>query len=82
MLEKLATALSVPFEKMPMDITEKLGNSDSGTIPAVMTSNISDHLINNDMLCCLSGFGGGLTWAAIVMRIGSLDFCYNIESEL
>ena len=74
MLEKLATALKVPYSKMPMDITERFGNSDSGTIPMVMTTQ------NN--LCCLSGFGGGLTWASLIMEIGKMDFCENMISTL
>ena len=65
-----------------MDITEKYGNSDSGTIPMVMTCDASYQLINHNNLCCLSGFGGGLTCATLVMNIGNMDFCSNMESEL
>lgn len=83
MLQKLATALQIPYDKLPMDITEKLGNSDSGTIPAVMTSDVAESLTQGaDKLCCLSGFGGGLTWGAIVMHIGGLRFCENVVSDL
>ena len=82
MLEKLASALKVPYEKMPMDITEKLGNSDSGTIPAVMTTNIADVLLNQSNMCCLSGFGGGLTWASLIMKMDKMDFCENMISDL
>ncbi len=82
MLEKLASAMKIPFEKMPMDITEKYGNSDSGTIPMTMTCNVANELTGSEKLCCLSGFGGGLTWASMVMKIGKLDFCENYISEL
>lgn len=82
MLQKLAEKMGVPYEKLPMDITEKLGNSDSGTIPAVMTTDVAGDLLAKNNHCCLSGFGGGLTWASIVMDIGSLDFCENIVSNL
>jgi 3-oxoacyl-[acyl-carrier-protein] synthase-3 len=82
MLQKLATALGIPYEKMPMDITETLGNSDSGTIPVAMTTNASEDLVLNRRLCCLSGFGGGLTWGAVTMNIGPLDFCANVISDL
>ena len=82
MLEKLATAMEIPYEKLPMNITETLGNSDSGTIPAVMTTDLKKELSGEDCLCCLSGFGGGLTWAAITMHIGHLAFCDNIVSDL
>lgn len=82
MLEKLATALGIPYEKLPMDITQTWGNSDSGTIPAVMTKDAAKDLLNKENLCCLSGFGGGLTWGAIVMHIGRMQFCETIESDL
>ncbi len=82
MLQKLANALGVPFEKMPMDITETLGNSDSGTIPVAMTTHAAEELKEEMHLCCLAGFGGGLTWGAIVMRIGNLRFCDNVIAPL
>ncbi len=78
MLEKLSASIGVDKKKMPMDITEKYGNSDSGTIPMVMTSDVSERLVNEDNLCCISGFGGGLTWASIVMELNRFDFCKNV----
>lgn len=80
MLQKLAEKMGVPFSKMPMDLTEKLGNSDSGTIPAIMTSDLAEDLTSASHKCCLSGFGGGLAWTSIVMDIEPLSFCENIES--
>lgn len=82
MLQKLAERLRIPLEKLPMDIVEKLGNSNSGTIPAVMTTDVSEQLLSDYRLCCLSGFGAGLSWASLVMEIGNLDFCKNIVSNL
>lgn len=82
MLQKLAERLNIPFEKLPMDIVEKLGNSDSGTIPAVMTTDVSEQLLSGYKLCCLSGFGAGLSWTSLVMEIGNLSFCENIISNL
>lgn len=81
MLEKLANAIGVPKDKMPMDITEKYGNSDSGTIPMVMTCDVSEELKTGSNLCCLSGFGGGLAWVSIVMNIDRMDFCENVISQ-
>lgn len=82
MLQKLAEKLNIPYSKMPMNIVEKFGNSNSGTIPIAMTENAAKELMEKDNLCCLSGFGAGLTWASIIMRIGKLDFCENIISNL
>ncbi len=81
MLQKLAEQLAVPYKKVPMELTGELGNSDSGTIPAVATTYVAGDLLKESKLCCLSGFGGGLTWASLVMKIGPLDFCENIDSE-
>lgn len=82
MLQKLAEKMGIPYAKLPMDITEKLGNSDSGTIPAVMTTDVAEALLAGNNHCCLSGFGGGLTWASVIMDVGNLDFCENIISDL
>ncbi len=82
MLQKLAAKMQVPYAKIPMDITEKLGNSDSGTIPAVMTTDVAEDMLAKNNHCCLSGFGGGLTWASVIMDVGYLDFCENIVSPL
>ena len=39
------------------------------------TENYKEVLLNRNLKCCLSAFGSGLTWAAIIMDIGNLDFC-------
>lgn len=82
MLQKLAERIQVPYEKMPMDIVEKVGNCNASTIPTVMTEDLSDILLTKKTRCCLAGFGAGTTWAAIVMSIGNLDFCETIVSDL
>lgn len=82
MLEKLATSLKIPYEKVPMELTSTLGNSDSGTIPAVMTTYLADIMLSKRQCYCFSGFGAGLTWASIVMENDKLDFCKNIMSNL
>lgn len=83
MLEKLASVLGVPVEKMPMKLTQELGNSNSGTIPAVITTYAASAMLEqNDKKCCLSGFGAGLTWASVILSMGNLDFCENLDSDL
>lgn len=79
-LEKLADRMEVPREKIPMDIVEKYGNSNSSTVPMVITENASQEMMESRQLVCLSGFGSGLTWTALVMEMGELDFCEMIES--
>ncbi len=83
MLEKLSAAMGVPEEKVPMNLTQELGNSNSGTIPAVITTYVSNEFMRQGLKkCILSGFGAGLTWSSIYMEIGDLDFCENIVSDL
>ena len=82
MLEKLAEKLEIPKEKMFMNIVEKYGNSNSSTIPMVITENLRDEFLTDEFMCCLSGFGAGLSLGGIVMRLGKMDFCRMIESNL
>ncbi len=82
MLQKLSERIGVPYEKVPMSITETQGNSDSGTIPAVMTECLSEKLLKNRMKCCFSGFGAGLTCASMVMEMDPMRFCESVVSEL
>lgn len=82
MLQKLAEKMGVPYKKMPNDITENLGNSDSGTIPAVMTTDVAKELMEKDNYCCFAGFGGGLCWASVLMKVEPLSFCENYISNL
>ena len=82
MLQKLAERLGIPYEKMPMDVVRDYGNSNSGTIPVAMTSYIQSDLLKQRRMCCLAGFGAGLTWTSLLMEIGDLDFCENIVSNL
>jgi 3-oxoacyl-[acyl-carrier-protein] synthase-3 len=72
-LNKLADKLSVPREKMPSNIVENFGNASGVTIPTAITY-IGEKLKHNSYLCCLSGFGVGLTWGAIMIQLNNLSF--------
>ena len=79
MLHKLADKLGVPHEKMPSNIVEHFGNSSGVTIPMVTVFNLSERLLAERLRVCLSGFGVGLTWGAMLMHLGPLDFCEMIQ---
>lgn len=80
MLEKLADKIEVPREKMPNNIVEIYGNSNSVTIPVNITHNLGSKLLEDKKLkLCLAGFGVGLTWASMILDIGSLNSCELIE---
>ena len=62
-----------------MDVVERFGNNSSVTIPTVLATNLSSDLLDSQGLYCLAGFGVGLTWASMIMPIGPLEFCEQID---
>lgn len=79
MLEKLADKMKVSRDKMPSNIVENFGNSNSATIPLVTSFNYGNILKNEMHKLCFAGFGAGLTCAAVIIDIGCLDICSVIE---
>lgn len=75
MLNKLAEKLEVPYEKMPANVVEKYGNSSGSTVPAVTVLTFEDKVMPSKQKVCFSGFGVGLTWAAVIMDLYPFDFC-------
>lgn len=82
MLQKLAEKSGIPFEKMPMNLVEKFGNSSGSSIPLTTVYNLGDTITENVYKCCLSAFGSGLAWGAMVMELGNLKHCEMIVSDL
>lgn len=82
MLKKLADKLGVPYEKMFMNIVENFGNSSGVSIPINIVHNLSKEVCEGKYKCCLSAFGSGLTWGAMIMELGNLQFCEMIETNL
>ena len=81
MLGKLADKLGVPHARMPSNVVETFGNSSSVTIPLATAFNLRDRLVREELRVCLAGFGVGLTWGAMLMGLGPLDFCDMIDFE-
>ena len=79
MLQKLADKMKVPYAKMPMNVVEHFGNSSGVTIPIAIAFNLGGQLKNGCSQVCLSGFGVGLTWSSMLMRLGGLAFCELID---
>jgi len=79
MLQKLADKMKVPHSKMPNNVVERFGNSSGSTIPMAIALNIAEKVTDGQILACLAGFGGGLTWAAMLMRLGGWKFCEIID---
>jgi 3-oxoacyl-[acyl-carrier-protein] synthase III len=79
MLQKLADKMGVAHAKMPMDIVGRFGNSSGVTIPTVLAHSLGERLCRESLRLCLSGFGVGLTWAALLIKVGPLRFCSRID---
>lgn len=79
MLQKLADKMRVPYEKMPMNVVEHYGNSSGVTIPMAIVHNLRERVVKGSLNVCLAGFGVGLTWSSILMRVGGLNFCELID---
>lgn len=78
MLQKLADKLKVPYQKMPMNVVEQFGNSSGVTIPVALTANLSESMTRQNHTVCFAGFGVGLTWASMLMKVGPLNYCQSI----
>jgi 3-oxoacyl-[acyl-carrier-protein] synthase III len=74
MLNKLADKLGVPREKMPSNVVENFGNASGVSIPTAISYNLHDLLKENSYLMCLAGFGVGLTWASVLLRLENLKY--------
>ena len=79
MLQKLADKMKIPYAKMPMNVVEHFGNSSGVTIPIATAYNLRDRLAAETFQVCFAGFGVGLTWGAMLMRLGPLNFCELID---
>lgn len=81
MLKKLAEKLGVPYEKVPMNIVENFGNPSGASIPINIVHNLGQGILDTTYNCCLSGFGSGLTWGAMTVELGGMEFCEMLISD-
>jgi 3-oxoacyl-[acyl-carrier-protein] synthase III len=79
MLQKLAAKMDVPVEKMPNNVVEHFGNSSGATIPTNIAFNLGATLRDRSYRVCLAGFGVGLTWCSMLMKLGPTNFCEMLD---
>jgi 3-oxoacyl-[acyl-carrier-protein] synthase III len=79
MLQKLADKMKVSHAKMPSNVVEHFGNSSGVTIPVAVAFNLGARMLTEQFRVCLAGFGVGLTWGSMLLRLGELNFCELIE---
>jgi len=58
---------------------EKFGNTSSGTIPMTMVTKISEQLRGGKNKLVMSGFGAGLSWAAVYVETEFIEVLPLIE---
>lgn len=66
-IELIAKRLKVDIDKFPMNLN-RYGNTSSASIPILLDELNRNHLLEPGDRLILSGFGGGLTWGAIMLQ--------------
>ena len=66
-LELIAKRLKVDMEKFPMNL-DRYGNTSSASIPILLDELNRNGLLERGDKLILSGFGGGLTWGAMLIE--------------
>lgn len=66
-LELIAKRLKTDMNKFPMNL-DKYGNTSSASIPILLDELNRNHLLERGDKLILSGFGGGLTWGAVLIE--------------
>ena len=79
MLHKLAEKLNVSYDKMPANIVENFGNASGVTVPTNISFNLGEAVVNGSARVCMAGFGVGLTWTSIYMKLEKMMFNKIIE---
>lgn len=69
-IEKMEKKLGVATEKFPTNMHE-YGNTSAATIPTLLSENIENGkiVLGSNQLLVLTGFGGGLTWGTLLVKI-------------
>ncbi|MCH5265559.1 MAG: ketoacyl-ACP synthase III [Lachnospiraceae bacterium] len=65
-IEVIAKRLKVDLDKFPMNLN-RYGNTSSASIPILLDELNQNHLLERGDKLILSGFGGGLTWGAMLI---------------
>ncbi|MCM2590540.1 beta-ketoacyl-ACP synthase III [Rossellomorea marisflavi] len=68
-MEAARQRLELPVEKMSKTVN-KYGNTSAASIPISLVEDLEAGRVKEDDVVVMVGFGGGLTWGAIVMRWG------------
>ncbi|SEK65030.1 3-oxoacyl-[acyl-carrier-protein] synthase III [Carnobacterium iners] len=69
-IQAIAKKLKIPFEQFALNISD-YGNTSAASIPILLDELVSsgDLVLGTGKKIILTGFGGGLTWGSILIRI-------------
>lgn len=79
MVDRLIDEMDIKAEKCPDNIVGLYGNASTATVPINICHNIASDVKKKEVVICLSGFGGGLTCNAIVMKNPPMEYCGIID---
>ncbi len=82
MLKKIADKMQVSYDKMFMNVVEEYGNPSGASISTAIVHNLKDTITTREYNCCLCAFGSGLSWGGIIMKLGNMDFCEFLNTDL
>ena len=68
MNETIRKKIKVQKEKMPNSIQE-FGNTNGASIPLTIVSFLKNFNLNKDLSILMCGFGVGLSWGSILMKL-------------
>lgn len=66
-LDQIAKQLKIPTEKVFSNVA-KYGNTSAATVPIALTEAVEEGHIKEGDHVVMTGFGGGLTWATMVIK--------------
>jgi 3-oxoacyl-[acyl-carrier-protein] synthase-3 len=68
-IESVAKYAGIPMERVMLTV-QKYGNMSSATVPVALVEALDEGRVNPGSLLLMPGFGGGLTWASLLVRWG------------
>ncbi|HSW46687.1 MAG TPA: beta-ketoacyl-ACP synthase III [Phycisphaerae bacterium] len=67
-IESAMEKLSLPMDRVAMNI-DRLGNTSAASIPLALDEAISNGRVRKGDWVLMAGFGGGLTWGSVLVRL-------------
>lgn len=68
-IESVARHAGIPMEKVVLTV-ERYGNMSAATVPVALVEALDGGRVKPGALVLMPGFGGGLTWASLLVRWG------------